>query len=825
MAELIAAGTAIGVASSLVTFAEVAWRVLRRLDEYSDRTKDVPAIIKHIRPQLQVLAGKMEELKEAAKHGSLITSSQSALSKAVQSYEKQINLLDELTAKMLPNEGDPKRTIAKKAFLSVYYEKKLSKTWAELETYKTTFIFHFTNMKSDPTLMLDVKPLETHYHYPASISSRFVIRERPLQEMEDAMSDHKKPATPRVVVLLGMGGSGKTQLALRYCEQCEAKRRYTSIFWVDASSPAATAQSFVTIAGFITNNKVDLKDDEVVLQIVKSRISTWTDRWLIVFDNFDDPSAFASRDIKDYFPRGDNGAILFTSRHGDVKRLGHTITVAEMSESEGLELLFRQAGCDNSEENVHSGKEIITRLGNLALAIDQAGAYISARNLSLGLFMDHYNNRREKILRETPTFWEYKRRPNTAEAETSLSVFTTWEMSFEQIGRNNANERTEKHLLMLSAFFDNADIFEALFKRHFELEKPEWMNLFDTQGEWDSYEFQDVLARLGKISLIRSLEITTSGARFSLHPLVQDWIKLKLNAQDRQNKTMEAISILAEFINEPDVTKLTLQLKQTILSHLTASIRNEAKFVDHNNGLESESLLHTIDCFALFYREQCRLGEAEALYDRALAGREKALGRDHTSTLATVNNLGILYWNQGRLAEAEAMYDRALAGREKALGRDHTSTLETVNNLGILYWQQGRLAEAEAMYDRALAGTEKALGRDHTTTLETVNNLGLLYWNQGRLAEAEAMYDRALAGREKVLGYDHRTTSDTIYNLGLLYREQGNVAKAATQFERAALGYKKTLGPSHPETIDAEDQVKRTLIKASMNDASSEAST
>ena len=73
------------------------------------------------------------------------------------------------------------------------------------------------------------------------------------------------------------------------------------------------------------------------------------------------------------------------------------------------------------------------------------------------------------------------------------------------------------------------------------------------------------------------------------------------------------------------------------------------------------------------------------MYQRALAGTEKALGPDHTSTLYTVNNLGVLYRNQGKLAEAEEMHQRALAGKEKALGPDHTSTLDTVNNLGNLY--------------------------------------------------------------------------------------------------------------------------------------------
>jgi tetratricopeptide (TPR) repeat protein len=75
------------------------------------------------------------------------------------------------------------------------------------------------------------------------------------------------------------------------------------------------------------------------------------------------------------------------------------------------------------------------------------------------------------------------------------------------------------------------------------------------------------------------------------------------------------------------------------------------------------------------------------------------------------------------------MYLQMLAGKDKALGPDHTSTLETVNNLGALYRDQGKLAEAEQMYQRALAGKDKALGLDHTSTLETVNNLGILYRN------------------------------------------------------------------------------------------------
>ncbi|KAF4418763.1 Kinesin light chain [Colletotrichum fructicola] len=200
----------------------------------------------------------------------------------------------------------------------------------------------------------------------------------------------------------------------------------------------------------------------------------------------------------------------------------------------------------------------------------------------------------------------------------------------------------------------------------------------------------------------------------------------------------------------------------------------------------------------ILYSDQDRLKEAEGMFERALQGKEKALGPDHTSTLDTVNNLGLLYSDQGRLKEAEGMYDRALQGKEKALGPDHTLTLDTVNNLGCLYSDQGRLKEAEGMFERALQGKEKALGPDHTSTLNMVNNLGLLYSDQGRLKEAEGMFERALQGKEKALGPDHTSTLNTVNNLGILYKDQGRLKEAEAMYKRALQGYEKVL---HPDTL------------------------
>ncbi|KAI9859482.1 MAG: hypothetical protein M1813_006624 [Trichoglossum hirsutum] len=612
----------------------------------------------------------------------------------------------------------------------------------------------------------------TYYRYPTLRVSHFVNRENPLREIEATYHRSKDLVDPTVVVLFGMGGSGKTQLALEYCRRTEASRRFTSIFWVDASDPRTTAQSFLTIAEMISGSKLVLADADTSIRFVTDAISAWQNPWLIVFDNFDQPSTFKVRNMKDYFPRGKNGAILFTSRFAGAKRLGHMITVTSMSESEGLELLLQRSGNNNNDDNCKAGKEIVQRLGCLALAIDQAGAYISARGLALHLYMDHYNNRKEKVLNETPEFWEYRKKLGDAEAETSLSVFTTWEMSFEQIGAGGNGRRNKEHLLIVSAFFDNKYISEELFRVYFKSENPGWMEIFCIEGVWGKYEFQDVLAEFFNLSLVLSLETGTTGAHFSLHPLIQDWLKLRINLQDRRTYVAEAISMLAAFINVQDAAKLTLQSKQLIVSHLDVSVQNDEKFLSNCDGLGTQYLMRATISFASFYRLQGRYKGAEQLYGRALEGREKQLDPDHPDTLQTVQNLAAVYQKQGRYKEAEQLCGRALEGKEKQLDPDHPDTLQTVQNLAVAYLKQGRYKEAEQLYGRALEGREKQLGPDHPDTLQTVQDLAIIYERQGRYKEAEQLYGRALEWNEKQLGPDHPDTLGTMEILADLRRQK-----------------------------------------------------
>ena len=135
-------------------------------------------------------------------------------------------------------------------------------------------------------------------------------------------------------------------------------------------------------------------------------MENWRTPWLIVFDNYDQPGEF--KNISDYIPQGQSGSILFTSRHADSKRLGAVIKLTQMTEEEGVELLFRQSNEEENEYNKAEGAKIVKMLGYLPLAIDQAGAYISARSLHLSLFVKHYNERKEAVLKHTLKLWKYQ---------------------------------------------------------------------------------------------------------------------------------------------------------------------------------------------------------------------------------------------------------------------------------------------------------------------------------------------------------------------------------------------------------------------------------
>ena len=160
---------------------------------------------------------------------------------------------------------------------------------------------------------------------------------------------------------------------------------------------------------------------------------------------------------------------------------------------------------------------------------------------------------------------------------------------------------------------------------------------------------------------------------------------------------------------------------------------------------------------------------------------ERALGEENVVTLETLNALGGALDKNKEYEEAIEVYERFLAGRMKALGKDHDEMLATLGNFGIVYDEGLKNYEkALVYYERALKWKETTLGKSHPSTLDTVMNIACLY-NDGLndFEKAEELYQRALEGYEAQLGKHHRNTNITAKNLSNCLKKSGDSERLA----------------------------------------------
>ena len=358
--------------------------------------------------------------------------------------------------------------------------------------------------------------VQLYYYIPNRRVRSFKGREDILSRIDEAFSIGRGP---RIAVLQGMGGQGKSQIALEYCHR-KRNNPYTAIFWVDATSESTVIGSFQPISEHIKKPTDHLHDSSARIAFVLRAFTSWSTSWLMVFDNYDDPDAFPN--VKDFIPESEFGAILVTGRHADagtlvVEHSSNHIELDGLEKEAALDLLIEQS--ETKEPDVEEAEKIVERLGYHPLAITQAGAYIRKRKIALCKFLDDYRRRRKTILENTPPLTQYRKKLGEAERETSLNVFTTWELTFEQLQSQVTEDGVEIRILTLFAFFDNKDISEDFFARyagkesHTEFEKPsEWLERFmDNNHQWDSELFRDVLVRLKDLSLLQAFAQEVDG--------------------------------------------------------------------------------------------------------------------------------------------------------------------------------------------------------------------------------------------------------------------------------------------------------------------------
>jgi tetratricopeptide (TPR) repeat protein/transposase-like protein/transcriptional regulator with XRE-family HTH domain len=620
---------------------------------------------------------------------------------------------------------------------------------------------------------------------PYARNPHFTGREELLSQLEQLFAEvpPDQPKSVRQAALIqtqamtGLGGIGKTQIALEYAYRARVQGRYHDILWIAAASAETIVTSFVELARFLPTL---VPQEETNQHTIVAAILRWLEQreppWLLLVDNADDLSL-----VQPYLPRQGNGHILLTTRAHTVGTLASSVEVDTMGVMEGTHLLLRRAHRFSaaSPEKIDEAINVVLALAQFPLAIDQAGAYIEETGCSLHDYLHIYQQHRSALL---------ARRGKQATSSYPESVATTWSLSFAQVERSNP---AAAELLRLCAFLAPDHIPEELLIEG----APYWPPLLQ-EAVADRFSFNQMLETLLAFSLVKRL---SEERMLGIHRLVQAVQMEGMQPQEQRQWAQQLVlAVHATFPRDPEDEVTSWPLCQRYLEQAQAC---DTLIQEHQLLLpEAAALLNRT---GIYLRQHALYTLAEPLYQRALYIREQLLGAEHLDTAQSLSELATLSYQQGKYTQAEQLHQRALHIREQQVGSEHLDTAQSLNELALLYWQLENYEQAEPLYVRALRIRERLLGPDHPKVAETLNNLALLYGDQGNYEQAEPLYVRALRIRERLLGPDHPRVAITLNNLAYLYHRQERYVEAEPLYVRSLRIREQQLGPEHPSLVYA----------------------
>jgi tetratricopeptide (TPR) repeat protein len=589
-------------------------------------------------------------------------------------------------------------------------------------------------------------------------------------QTDDIAGSTRRTALTQPQAIKGLGGIGKTQIAVEYAYRSREQRQYQHILWVDASSQQALVASFGDkrlLPGFAARNETNQRR---LVAALKRWLEECQQPWLLVFDNADEVTL-----VQEYLPEQGRGSVLLTTRAAAVGALATSVVVDTLGFVEGTQLLLRRAQRfeQASDAEVNEAGNIVVLLDHFPLALDQAGAYIEETQCRFADYLTIYQNHRDMLLARRGR--QVLRYPD--------SVATTWSLSFAKVQQANP---AAAELLRLCAFLAPERIPEELIMERAAC----WPALLKAAAT-DPLTFRQMIEELLKYSLVKPL---VEEHALSIHRLVQAALINTLKPAVQRRWAARVLLALDEiFLDANDVAAWPRYQRYLPQAQICAAHIEQYHLVT----LEAGRLLNQTGMFLVHHAVY---PVAHALLQRALALDERLLGESHPVVASCLNNLGFISRAQGEYAEAEAFYQRALALREQQLGPVHAKTALSLNNLATCYQAQKKYTEAEPLYQRALAISEEQLGPADPETARCLANLAGIYRVQRRYVEAEPLFERALAIREQRSGAGHPDTAHSLANLALLYQDQQKYNEAEALFQRALAICKQQLEPDHPTT-------------------------
>lgn len=530
--------------------------------------------------------------------------------------------------------------------------------------------------------------------------------------------------------------------------------RFWGIFWIDASSYIAAQQGFREISRVCEIDEVP--------KAAKQWLSNTQNNWLLIIDNADDPAI----DVSEFFPTGNRGTILLTTRNPDCK-IHPTVGSCEfgqMDMGEAVTLLLKATGVEDVGDEAAKKKAIrVTQtLGFLALAIVQAGAYIRQGLCRIEEYCDVYNRHRQTLL---------KHRSAQMSSSYKHTVYTTWEISIEGIEKmydETAHNAIE--LIRIFCFLHYEGISEEIFEQAWRnnlnkkrlppgIAQTFYMQPQEKVEDWNPVIIREAAALLASFSLIK---IDETERCMSMHPLVHVWARDRLSRKLQRYSWVTASFTLAATISwKNDLADFRFQ--RLLLPHIKSCINlcNDKPFINRFSKSDRVSVAAEL---ALVLGGNGHLQEGMELEEKVLEASHRTLGSEHPDTLTAMSNLASSYSSLGHKQKATQLAERVLEAMQRTLGSEHPETFEAISRLAFTYNKVGCAKEAMELGEKVLEARQRTLRSEHPETLRAMTNLAVSYRNLGRIEEAMELDKKVLKARQKTLRSKNPDSSDAVCN-------------------------------------------------------------
>ncbi|QKD61685.2 uncharacterized protein FOBCDRAFT_254038 [Fusarium oxysporum Fo47] len=592
------------------------------------------------------------------------------------------------------------------------------------------------------------------------------------------------------IALVGLGGVGKTQIALQFAHEVKEKHPHYSIFWVPTLSNEGAERAYVEIAKRLRVQKTDDSDDvkELVCQHLASGEAG---KWLLIVDNADDPDLILGteqkRGLEEYLPLSDNGVVLITTRTRQIAvdlAQSDVLDVQEMDREEAIHLFTTSLIQKPQLGNEELVLELLTKLTFLPLAIAQASAYLNKNKAPIRAYLKLLEGAESEIQKLDPlavdllsfiSYIEPKAIPQSilpvsAPAEFESAIGTLCSYSF--LARREEADTFDMHSLVHTATRD-------------------WLR----KGERGRQSFQDAISHLA--------------ARF---PVEGDF-----NYTLRSEYVPHAMRLLSRNDQERGDDTYTL------LEKLGWSFARDRRFKESSECAEEvfkwrRSFLPETDLLRLraettlgiAYADRRQFEDASEILSHVVKTQSGILAEDEPLRLIAEYALASVYMNVKRVEDAIEIFEH-IVDVEKHLDEEDDSRLSSKKGLADAYLANGQREEAIDILQHIIK-VRKRTQDNNFDCLACHYSLGIALLGSGQTENAIEIFERL-----QVTGMETLEESDQLrlaneHSLGSAFLQLGRIKDAVPIFEHVVEMERRILPENDSSLLKYEQELAHAYL-------------